>query len=1212
MAPKKPSGKPAASGKPDAKTLPRLAPPAIRKIWSEISLGDWKAVLTVTDHRPEGGQWTIHNDRIHGVCPFHSDSKPSFVIDTTKRYAKCHGCGEYFWNPIQFWMKFRTVAGSTPTSYAEALKDLKDRFELREISQKLIGEMTRRWKHRQMKRLLHLVTQNELVQAATADPKDARYGYLQRTLRYLDYRNIPRSTYKDLPIGVLPTALDLEADLRALAPLPENHNLDPDEMWGMAKAYLAKPFLEDTAWQGAVIFYCGDNPNEPCGVKLRQVPMQLPSKGASSSVFGDVSVQNPDPKIMMWVKDELEEDQHGLFGLYGTPLYYSSIADGKLRQFHIVEGEFDALNIMANQLVANNGHADINFLCFSGGGGNVPSLDFTREFGFDRVYIIPDKDEGGEKFAKTILESTFKMTLHIFRWPDSMIVPGKPKMDPDDAVKNLGLEAVTREFRTPTNFQMPYQWAAERALQDMVGIDVADVKTLTNKAGFWGIYVRDKAEQNEYIRTLQQRYPTINPGDIRSKINSQDANEESFIERIYDALKNRLYVMEQLQDRGSMIVRTFDTTTQRLCDFRLNDDRQIIGAIQAFGGGDVYKFIRENVGDPGFIEGYDALLAKGGQFYLTQCAEMERYACEAVARLTSAMARTANTRRIGTGFHVAYRMIDGVEHTIGFEVNGMTLFKRDYTGDNMWHRCPGPTDDNIVVYAEPDNYPREMFPQFKTEADINAAPTMTLSELYDEIYNILFVGWRFKNHETSCQVMAAFLMLGFVSDIFARQPVIMLNAEHSSGKSSLIGGLINGTAKRPLTMVDAAFFTDNYTVAGIKNICNNGRFILACDEFEDKGIPNDPKSRAVGGCLGLFRPLANDGGVTVQGVSGSSGRAVTYHIRLPVITAAIRSVIAPEDLSRFIHLELEHITGRHSPDIAISDKFGPDILEKLRKQLPLVMFNAVPALIKAHKEIVEEYRHGIDVQYGDIARSREQYYGLLAIMKAAGKNYDAWLKAHYRANQGLLARIAQASISSDIFRILISTPVIDPKNTMDDTNEQRRTIKSMLASTGPEALNMTGTGVYYCTETAPDDEKVIVGHYLVVDWSVARSVYLKNSEWANRMSADIKGLASRSKYHLDDALVLRKAILDKMRHQLHGTPIHDISVFNVQDLIYEANISRKTIKVIGMEDLDVASEFKDELAAFEEAQGKKNGGTGTSSSSPTPTLKKKPSDDFDY
>ena len=59
-----------------------------------------------------------------GLCPFHNEKTPSFMVSPTKKIAKCMGCGAGG-NPISFLMKIKNI------SYNEALKELADRAGLK-------------------------------------------------------------------------------------------------------------------------------------------------------------------------------------------------------------------------------------------------------------------------------------------------------------------------------------------------------------------------------------------------------------------------------------------------------------------------------------------------------------------------------------------------------------------------------------------------------------------------------------------------------------------------------------------------------------------------------------------------------------------------------------------------------------------------------------------------------------------------------------------------------------------------------------------------------------------------------------------------------------------------------------------------------------------------------------------------------------------------
>ncbi|MDE5546073.1 MAG: DNA primase, partial [Anaeroplasmataceae bacterium] len=62
-----------------------------------------------------------------GLCPFHNEDTPSFVVSQDKHLAHCFGCGKGG-NPIQFLMDIKLI------SFPEALTELakKNGIELQE------------------------------------------------------------------------------------------------------------------------------------------------------------------------------------------------------------------------------------------------------------------------------------------------------------------------------------------------------------------------------------------------------------------------------------------------------------------------------------------------------------------------------------------------------------------------------------------------------------------------------------------------------------------------------------------------------------------------------------------------------------------------------------------------------------------------------------------------------------------------------------------------------------------------------------------------------------------------------------------------------------------------------------------------------------------------------------------------------------------------
>jgi hypothetical protein len=1187
----------------------RISVSAVKQVWKSVAREDWlNFLLTVASQY----QWKLKGPRIMGLCPFHDEKSPSFTIDFEKHYAKCFGCRRFFWDPFSFVAAVRTAAGKA-TTYIDALVDLKQRFDLPELKKAVVEGLSNQWKRRTMKRLLHTVTNRELNAAAelvkrvgfAAACEDQRYGYAARTVRYLDYRGIPCHApgwYDDLPIGILMPALELEQLLTEQA---EKDSFDGSKMWELAKEYLEPLFGNVSLWQGALLFFTGVTPDLPSQVKVRATPILLPN-----GIFASA-----DGKNIMWLKDESEEDR-GQFGLACCKPYAQLIDAQTQKHFVIVEGEFDALSIMARQFETVDG---IGFMCVAGGGGAVDSLDYLKEFGFETAYVVGDNDPGGNEFVKSALERTFRLGMRIFVWPEALAIQGQEKVDPDDAVKTFGLDTVQSILRDPKNYLLPYKWASQHALNEMVGIDETDVKAITGIAGKWGIYVRDQAEQQAFVEDIQRAHTGVNPGLVLSKMVSTDEHEEAFIERIRTVLAARLSVLDYIHEGNVPLLRVFDRITDTLYDLPLNESKRLASQIAAMSRGkDTYLFIRTEIGEPSFFPSYAELIASGKKFYAEMDKAMEFYIQKAVQRLTGALPMSSQVKYISAGTHVVEReRDDGTKYIDLYAVKGMSLFKGVYENDSempVWRKCPGPADENVVVYAEHGRRPLDAYPLYRTEDDFNRTPRLTFRQLYDLVYRILDTGWRFKHHENTTHFLTAIILQGFIADAFSRQPLLMLTAEHSSGKTFLVGGLIGRTSKPAINIVQPALWMDNYTVAGVRQAMNFSTIILCLDEFEDKGLSHDKKSQTVGSLTQHFRGLANEAGTTIQG--SVSGKAIEYRVHHPVWLAGIRQTQLPEDLSRIIMIEMDRQEGRATPEVLILERIGAEQLRTVREDAPLVMWRELKTLRRIYEEIAEKYKYGAGVEFSDLARSREHYYGALAIMKHAGQDYTTLFQEHFRLNRTYLARIAQSSLSDDILSTIMSVPAI---HVPDAGNTVLRPVMAILNSPDPKNLNFTCSGCYY-------DEELTA---LVIDFSLARFTLLQNvPEYANRPSNWLKAHAQRSRYFISDERLRQSGALERLLpFTTRALNLINVAAFNVSAYLADVAQTRQPSRLRGLDDdLDVSKHYEEDLkqAQFPKPNGpkytkadqdKEAAAAGTSKGDDAADAKPKKGvkdDDFDY
>lgn len=1121
----------------DKGVLTKLSPPKLRRIWNQVSAQDWMQIVRLVHG---SNKWSLSGRRIMGLCPFHTDKKPSFIVDLDRQHAKCFSpdCGKYFWDPIQFYKEMQ----ATPMTYPEALAEMKDRYNI-DLPKKIIKQMGRLHAHRQMKRILYTILNGELTDVAHVKPhNDILYG--QNTVRYLQSRKVP-DVYHCLPIGILPPKNRLQKLVNDYAVRENIAN-----PWDQIEAYLGK-FLDDTLWLGALLFFTGDSPTDVGRIKVYAIPQY------KNGVFLE------DEKTRVFIPDEYELHS-GIVGLFGAGPYQPMFANKKVVSFVLVEGEFDALSVMSRQFESGN----INFLCFGGGGGAVGSLDMMKTFGFHSAYVVPDRDGPGENYAKDILQDTLKLSVRVFQWPLALDIPRKnpeDKIDPDEAVIYHGLEKIDREFRKETNYKLPYRWALERATTEMADINDDDIRYLTNTAAKWGRYVRDNSEQKAYLDEITKLH-NVNAGLILNEMMAGEDNEEAFIERLRIVLSGRLHVLHSIRSGSSDVLRVYDRDSNVIYDLYLNEPKKLVASVELMMRKDLYKFIREDVGEPGFLLSYEEAVAEKQLVYMKYSNAMAGYLSKAISRLADALPSYTDVRPMGAGLHCVFEG-EGrdSEEMVLYLVNGMDMYKGIFDKEQLvWRKLPGPADGNYVVYAQQGDRPQIIYPQIKNADDLNRDPEVSLADLFEELRDVIRVGWDFKHHNVTCSLLTAIVMQQFVANCLPRQPVVMFTSEQSGGKSSFIGGLLAGITNPTLKVVPAIFM-DNYTAAGVRQAMNHSTVPICLDEFEDKG-GNDRKSQAVRACLLVFRGLANAEGNTILGTA--SGRHQEFKIHAPVNVAGIRVLHDPADISRFIIVEMDRKLRRPSPEDAILQTFGVGKMRRLRDTLPLVLFQHAQKIRRALHDIADEYRDGKGLMYGRITRSREHYYGALAIMKVAGLDYDRFIREYFKANKSNLERIATTSLSNDIFTEVLNNPEVRIPD-IEDTRP--RTINAVLSGDNPEILNHSNSGCYYDKSTK----------WLVVDWATAKYVVLKNTAHANKPLNVLKHEAERCEYHVPDARVLKTGIFDRLRPYMGRLAHHrNVSVYRVDALVADtASVNKRVIH--GVEDIDYSTEYADQLANME-------------------------------
>lgn len=1117
----------------------------LKQVWGEVDTKDWLQVVRAAC--PET-HWTFSRRTIKGKCPFHDDNDPSFIIDLDQRQAKCWGgdCGRYYYDPIRFFMDMRNLSGAN-LSYDQALAEMKNRFTLRSLPQRYVSEVKALYKHREMKRLLFEIMRGELIDVVAMQKMplpDPELYYARDAHTYLIRRGIT-DFYHYLPLGVFPPKLRLEKLIKNRVQLMSKDEASVfKDVWSVIEEYLEAPW-HDTAWIGSLVFFTGSSPSDVCKLKLRKVPPRLAS---------DYVQQNFD-KDICYIADD-KEQHNGVFGLFGVPPYIHRIGKDHQDSFYWVEGEFDALCTWVKQF-SNEG--DIRTLVFSGGGGSTCGLDVMKHHRFTNGFIVADYDAGGLKFIKQILETTVDIRPRIFEWPEKFLKTPKgvpvETVDPADILSWYGLDSWQTELRSPDNYTPPHLWALERATHEMNGIEETDIRHLTNVAANWGRYVRNDAEQHAFVTELGKRFG-IAAAQIIAEIKTGDENEDAFIERIRLYLTARLQPMHALRAGQTHFLRVWDTVTQEIYELALEDRNRIKSTMAAMLGKDILKFVQDDVGEPSFLAVDDE---QGVPTYIARTNKCADYISYAVTRLAATVPIDAVIRKVGAGLHCLAPSLDQPDEKFRlYLVNGTSLYRGDFDDleELTWTKLPGPCDGPVVVYAEGSIRPRKFMPHIHSDADLNQRPAMRLPELYDTIYNMLHKGWEFKNHDITCEMLAAAIMVIPIANCVPRQMLLHFSSEAVGGKSSLIGGLIGRNNLSSINIIQAAVYSDNYTVAGVRQAMNYSSLAVCLDEFEDKGY-SDRHSHAFKGCLHLFRGHSNEEGRTIIG--STSGAHQEFSLHCPAFIAGIRGLDDLADISRFIHVEMDRKAFRSSPDAVLLELFGEEMIQKVRHHLPLALFRKALAFRTAYFRITEEFRGGGNLEFGKLTRSLSHFFPVMAMLHICGRDYQTFIKRYFSQYRSNFERLTTTSTNSDLLNEILHTPSVRIPS-VDDPRP--RTVNEILSGDQPEMLNLAYCGVYYDS----------VQRWLVVHWPRAIIDFIRGREFKERSPHYLRQLATRSPYAVGEKRVLQDKILDRLRPYIGAavTP-GTLSVFDLKSLLKDAE---QTPRIKGRETVDVFSKYQ--------------------------------------
>lgn len=1025
-----------------AAKIERLSRENARKVWTKITLADWLSILQ--EFQPNN-KWHIRGDEIVGCCLYHNEQNPSFHVAPQKGFAYCFGgsCREVVWDPTRFLAKVMNVGPM------QVLKQLKSRFGVA-LPSSYTQNVAKIEEHERLKRAITTVMNLEL-RDIIANPTDPQFAYAADLVPWIQRRQIPLETIHQWPMGVLPTRERLYERL--------SHDIEGGESlresaYEYLKAYLSLPGTLPKS-EGWLAFFYYINPTTIGRIKLRE-PRDPP----------------PGQERRFFIIDDAIDHTIGFFGLN---MFAELRPHFQTLPVYVVEGDFDVAATIGHQL--QSGRNDVFMV---GTGGSMDDdLDVLAEIGFKEIYLVPDGDEGGNGNVRTWLKQNTKITK-VFSWTDADRAAGVK--DVDEAYRAYGFEPFFQRLRDPTSYMRNHEWALLQLNHELATIDPNDVRARMDHAIELGKTLRDEAERNAFIDVACQDHGMTRDQLIKDII--VDDTEAGFIQRLVNLLLTEYDFIARESDGSVTYVTVWSKRSRMLMALPLHSAACLMPILQT-DIGSYLSVVRSRIGEPEFLAYRPG--PKGRDVPRTDLEKRDKlmqYFHQAVSDASIALAPKSRLKEVGQGVHYLDESEDDEGSPKVYLVNGDKFFRGEIQGDDIkYTQLDSPLLANRYLFRVAGQpWSRHL----RTLADIEEGEKYDPKEIFQKIRQLVDM-WRFENQEGEATFLTADIMYTTIAAVFELMVLTDISGGSHSGKSSLMQ-LMGGKEYTKYRLCEATTVMDNYTSAGIRQFMSNNRLRLILDEFEDNDMGAgrvDSKTMAVRGILDLVRS-ARTGASAVRGTSG--GEATVATINFPMTVGGIYTMNLPQDLNRFVHIHTRYVEGLRSPILAVQRACTPEDMKNLRRAVTLCLLPRIPQVLKAYKEIKDEYADNASLPVGMYTRSAENYYPAAAILKVAGQDYQKFMFEFSRAQlHGLTASGGAEQQYSKVWDAVLHTNIMLSHHSKDKSG--MAPVAKIISDPDYEwVMRSSDIGVYYLREQ----------NWLVVLWQRAvHSVLRWNNEYRN-------------------------------------------------------------------------------------------------------------------
>lgn len=1045
----------------------------VKKVWEAI---DPDRFLEYLNRIAPDRKWEHRGASIVGCCPYHSDRNPSLNLNFTLKFGKCFGCGKVVLDLVQL------VANLTNDSYSSALVKLNTEFNLTKAIGSDADGLAEYNRQEELKKAV-AVAHSKLLEEYIRD-KPKHLSYFDEAVTYLTVgRNLPVAYLPQLPVYVWAKPAHVKKYL--------------SDQFSDEYERTFRPVLQQRYF-GSLCFTYNNSITNISRFKFRfKSPdtRQILANQKLSEISPAAAKALFSKEFEFFGRDMCQDI--GVFGLFFYARHF-----GSANTFvYVTEGEFDALSIMAAQLV--NGSKE--FPVFAAGGGAGTNLSFLRSYSIRNIYFIQDAPaKQGDLVVSGWLRSPGNhqgdqtnpaITYRVFSWPVTLGEAG----DLDEAVQKYGYDTVRECIyaNRESSFSSHLAWVQGQCDAELDGkTDQTEIAQTVRK---WYELLCTSSDKTLYLNEYSNRLSINFQLDPSFYVDSQALETfDGAVKRLVEEFSQVCTIPSYQNNGGTFLYTVYVKRHRSIAQVTASSDNSVKKLINACTGMGIVPWVKSVLrgalislpDEDGKVETNPIKIAAKEE---ANCLRLVNQMLELMRGQSIPEEKLV---KVGQGIH--FSDLPGNNSTV-YIVNGDKVYKGvlGEAGVPINWTCLNNILDNHYRFDIRSGF--QWSHTINDVSDLYSGTSVDLHELFEKLVKVIDT-WKFQNHDVMRHYIACLILTLPIQLAINKVSVVFITGESTSGKTSfvqgLLGGGVSGGHDIPYVLESSVISTDA-TPAYIYQSMDCSSLMLGLDEAEtnDTGKHNEHMRDIM-----KLMYSVSTGGSRVGRGSATPGSASQYNLKVPVLLSAITMPSDPTFLTRVMVLYTEKLYGHFSLSDRIIRMFPEDNIDELRRQVTTCLLHRLPEIMQRCRALSAKLRD-METDPPVTMRFIDSIIAALVVYEMCGYDpIDLYLKL-IESNKSRLREVREVARKSDVLNaVLFGRFVQDNLNHEADLSSPRDLI--LRGGDNITLLNNSRCGVYVIPER----------EWIVIYWRQVREVALQKSNFRFMSVSECREGAARNEY----------------------------------------------------------------------------------------------------